>query len=78
MWKETFRIDGEYWEKSSLTKRQNEDEENFENNRGYRKNKLRYFEDVLGLRIATHEVLKVDDGLGTKTEETVDFRSSSV
>jgi Zn-finger nucleic acid-binding protein len=57
MWKETFRKDGEYWEKSSLTKRRNEDEETFENNRGYRKNKLRYFEDVLGLRIPTHEVL---------------------
>ena len=57
MWKETFRKDGEYWEKTSLAKRQYEDVETFVNNRGYRKHKIRYFEDVLNVRVPTHEVL---------------------
>jgi hypothetical protein len=57
MWKESFRRDVDYWEKSAFIKRSEDEEETFENNKGYKKNKTRHFKDVFGMRIPTHEVL---------------------
>lgn len=43
MWKESFRQDGDYWEKHAFIKRPAEDEESFQNNKGYRKIKVRHY-----------------------------------
>jgi len=72
MWKENFKRDCDYWEKTELVNRDGLEEERFENNRGYKSKLVRKFDTPN--KVPFIEFLTTDDGCGTKTEECRDLQ----
>jgi hypothetical protein len=66
---EQYRVSDDYWEKNTKIVGMVE-VDSFENNRGYHRVVTRHFITVDGTRTLSSERSEIDDGCGTKTDET--------